>query len=196
MNLELNCRCGKVAGMVSDISPSMGNRLVCYCKDCQAFARSVDPEGDTLNEYGGTDIFQTAPCLVRITRGNEFVCCLRLTEKGLYRWFASCCNTPIGNTGNSGMPFVGLIHTFVSPDQDIDSIIGPVQGSVFTKSSDGKIPDELKGPRSQFSMVFKMIVKLLSWKITSKGFPNPFFNAQGEPLAEPRVVGKGSTSTN
>jgi hypothetical protein len=39
VSLPLRCRCGRVRGIASDVSPSSGFRFVCYCKDCQAFAR-------------------------------------------------------------------------------------------------------------------------------------------------------------
>ena len=61
MNLKLACSCGKVTGLVHDAEPGKGNRIVCYCKDCQAFAKAVEREEDTVNQYGGTDIYQVAP---------------------------------------------------------------------------------------------------------------------------------------
>jgi hypothetical protein len=47
-----------MGGIVSDVSPSSGFRFVCYCKDCQAFARLLD-SADALDAAGGTDIFHT-----------------------------------------------------------------------------------------------------------------------------------------
>jgi hypothetical protein len=38
-DVPLRCRCGHVRGVEIRVSPSSGLRLVCYCKDCQAFAR-------------------------------------------------------------------------------------------------------------------------------------------------------------
>jgi len=188
MNLKLACNCGKVTGLVHDAEPGKGNRIVCYCKDCQAFAKAVDREEDTVNQYGGTDIYQVAPSAVEISQGLENISCLRLSEKGLHRWYASCCNTPLGNTGKPGRPLVGLIHTFFSRDQDIDSIIGPAEGPVFASSARKELPDDLKGPKSQFAVVLRMVRKLIGWKLTGKSLPNPFFDSNGEPLAEPKVV--------
>ena len=67
----------------------------------------------TLDAAGGTRIYQLPPANVQITGGQENLACLRLKEKGLIRWYAKCCNTPIGNTVSKSMPFIGLIHTFI-----------------------------------------------------------------------------------
>jgi Family of unknown function (DUF6151) len=41
-DLPLRCRRGRMRGVASDVSPSTGFRFVCYCKDCQAFARFLE----------------------------------------------------------------------------------------------------------------------------------------------------------
>lgn len=193
MDLKLSCNCKKVTGVIHDVKPGTGNRVVCYCADCRAFARALERDGDTLDPYGGTDIFQVAPSRIEISGGKEYISCLRLTEKGLYRWYTSCCNTPLGNTGKPGMPLVGLIHTFMSPNQDIESIIGPIEGQVFARKASKKLPVEMKGPKSEFRVVMKMLGKLAAWKLTGKSLPNPFFDSSGKPLAEPRKLGQGTS---
>src|SRR5262245_45837150 len=57
VDLPLRCRCGHVHGVASEVAPFNGFRLVCYCKDCQAFARFLD-RPEVLDAAGGTDIFQ------------------------------------------------------------------------------------------------------------------------------------------
>ena len=59
-DLALRCRCGHVRGIARDVSPANGFRFVCYCKDCQAFARFLE-RADVLDPAGGTDIFQMPP---------------------------------------------------------------------------------------------------------------------------------------
>jgi len=39
LDIPLRCRCGHVRGVAIGVAPSTGFRFVCYCKDCQAFAR-------------------------------------------------------------------------------------------------------------------------------------------------------------
>lgn len=71
---------------------------MCCCMDCQKFAVFLQQEDQILDQYGGTDIFQIPILHVKITEGNEHIACVRLNQKGIYRWYTGCCNTPIGNT--------------------------------------------------------------------------------------------------
>ncbi|HEY0134646.1 MAG TPA: DUF6151 family protein, partial [Nannocystis sp.] len=109
--IPLRCACGTIRGTALQASGSTGSRIFCYCDDCQAFARFVDHPG-VMNEQGGTDIYQMAPGRLKITAGVDALRCVRLSEKGLYRWYCGECRTPIGNT-KPPVPFVGLIHSFM-----------------------------------------------------------------------------------
>lgn len=189
MNLSLKCRCGCVTGVVHDVQPGRGNRLICYCRDCQAFARHLNVESEVLNPYGGTEVLQLPPSLIDIERGVEHLSCLRLSEKGLYRWFTSCCNTPIGNTVGLKIPFVGLVHSFIDPEQDVDLKIGPLFGAVYTKQAVGNLPEEMKGTKSQAAIMFRILRRVFVWKLFAKGRPTPFFDERGEPIVKPRIVG-------
>ena len=60
LDLPLRCQCGRMRGVASHVSPSSGFRFVCYCGDCQAFARFLD-RADVLDHAGGTDIFHMPP---------------------------------------------------------------------------------------------------------------------------------------
>ncbi len=52
--------------------------------------------------------------------------------KGLMRWYASCCNTPIGNTmATSAMPFIGLIHACIDAPT---GALGPIRGRAFARA--------------------------------------------------------------
>src|SRR5579871_5449944 len=105
--VEVRCRCGEVRGIVTGPSPQTVNRVVCYCDDCQAYAHQLG-RADLLNAKGGSDIVQFAPNTLSFTRGQDRIAGLRLTPKGLYRWYATCCNTPVGNTLGPAIPFVGI----------------------------------------------------------------------------------------
>jgi hypothetical protein len=118
MDLPLRCRCGYVRGIATRVSPSTGLRVICYCKDCQAFARFLD-RADVLDAAGGTDIFQMPPGRVRLTAGPDAMRCLRLSKTEIYRWYADCCRTPIGNTAGPRVPVVGVIHCFMDHQRRI-----------------------------------------------------------------------------
>src|SRR5579863_699680 len=94
---DLRCRCGEVRALVSGASRRTVNRVVCYCDDCQAFAHQLG-RADLLDAQGGSDIVQVAPASLRFVQGAHRIVGLRLTPKGLLRWYTNCCNTPIGNT--------------------------------------------------------------------------------------------------
>src|SRR5271170_7107234 len=110
--VPLRCRCGAVRGVMTDVSPVTGNRVICHCNDCQAFARFLGQDG-VLDARGGTDIFQVAPSQIRVTEGADHLVCVRLSEKGLFRWYAGCCKTPIGNMAGARFPFIGVVGAFM-----------------------------------------------------------------------------------
>jgi hypothetical protein len=100
-------RCGHVLGVANEIAPYTGLRFVCYCHDCQAFARFLK-RPDVLDAAGGPDIFQMPVGRLKLIEGKDVVRCLRLSGK-VYRWYTDCCQTPIGNTAGPHFPIVGLI---------------------------------------------------------------------------------------
>src|SRR5450755_3811245 len=147
MNHPLQCRCGTLKGYVSP--PDMASRAVCYCKDCQAFAHFLErPDDAVLNELGGTELVATLPRHVHFTQGLEDLVCMCLSDRGLLRWYTSCCNTPIGNTPRDFKTSnVGLIHSCVAKrDPSLQDSFGPVRMVLQTKSAKGvvaveKLPD-------------------------------------------------------
>ena len=101
------------------------NRCVCYCTDCQAFAQFLQRPTDILDSLGGTD-HANASQDISFTEGTDNLACMRLTDTGLLRWYASCCHTPIGNTPpNFKLSFIGLIHTCLEAgDGSLESAFG------------------------------------------------------------------------
>jgi Family of unknown function (DUF6151) len=81
MTHSIRCSCGKLKGTLNRNSDV--NRCVCYCADCQAFARFLKRENEILDEKGGTSIIQTIPANVTFTEGIENLTCMRLTANGL-----------------------------------------------------------------------------------------------------------------
>ncbi|MFP6709993.1 MAG: DUF6151 family protein [Alphaproteobacteria bacterium] len=80
-----------------------------------------------MDEFSGTDVLRMIPAQVTCRQGAGQLRCLRLTAKGLYRWYANCCKTPIANTIAPGPPFVGVVRTALAADGPLDAAIGPVQ---------------------------------------------------------------------
>jgi hypothetical protein len=108
MNHPLRCQCGTLQGHVSHTESVC--RGICYCKDCQAYAQFLGKPGEILDEMGGSDVIATLPRHVTFTQGLEALTCVSLSDKGMLRWYASCCNTPVGNTSRDfKVSHVGLL---------------------------------------------------------------------------------------
>lgn len=191
-DLELSCRCGQVKGLATSIDPADGTRVVCYCRDCQAFAHALGQAARVLDAFGGTDIYQLPPARLRILQGQERLQNLRLTETGLYRWYAGCCNTPIGNVVSYRVPVVGLIHSFIADAGRADEVLGPVRSHVHLGSATRPLPDGITRHSSLPRYVVHIVGKMLRWKLTGQGSPSPFFDRAGKPLAEPTILHRGA----
>lgn len=187
--LHMKCQCGKVRGNVSIGSKLFHNRVVCYCDDCQAFVKHLK-QPHILNAYGGSDVFQVSASQLTITQGHSEIGCLTVTRGGVHRWFAKCCNTPLGNTLNARWPLVGLLHHCI--EEDLDKMVGRPVGSVFCKFATGEIPKEVKGPWSHKQVAAHLILKIVLWQVLRKGRPSPFY-LQGKPTVKPYCLAdKGS----
>lgn len=189
-DIPLKCACGKLRGSALGVSPSTGNRVVCYCGDCQAFARFLG-RPDITDQWGGTDIYQMPPSRVRISSGEDVLSCMRLSPKGLLRWYCGACKTPVGNTVKASMPFVGLIHNFMDHAGDgrsRDEVLGKPAGYVWMKTAIGTLPDSIR-KSSQLRIIARSLKLLGKWWLTGAGSPSPFFDERtGAPRAEPRVL--------
>jgi hypothetical protein len=178
-----------VRGVASEVAPYGGLRFVCYCKDCQAFARFLG-RTDVLDPAGGTDIFHMPAGRVKLIEGTDAVRCLSFSGKVL-RWYADCCRTPIGNTAGAGFPVVGLIHSFMNHgvgDRSREEVLGPPLCRIYERSATGPLPLDAAPPVSLRVFIYR-IAKVLGWWMRGLGRPNPFFVEYTEaPLSAPRVL--------
>lgn len=194
VDLTVRCTCGAVQGVARGISPAAGNHAVCYCDDCQAFAHFLGRAAEILDPQGGTEVFQLSPAALLITAGAERLACMRLSDRGLCRWYAGCCNTPIGNTMHtSQVPFVGLVHLCMqrpAEDPALQRALGPIQVRSFRRFAKGdaaalpadKVPMPL--------MVLRLLGSMLKWRLRGDHRRSPFFEPRtGKPIASPRVLG-------
>lgn len=172
--VEVSCRCGQVRGTVTEATPEAVNHVQCYCDDCQAYLHWLG-RGDLLNAIGGSEIVQVAPAALRFNQGQERIRGVRLQAKGLHRWYASCCNTPVGNTLTPALPFVGiLVQAFAANPAQIEQAFGPARGGMFGKFAVGEAP---KGStRINLGLLGGAILRLLRWRIAGKAWPHPFFD--------------------
>jgi len=184
----LRCQCGTVQGFVK-ISNAL-SRGVCYCKDCQMYAHFLGKRAEVLDEHGGTDVVPTMPRNARFTQGIGSLACMRLTEKGLMRWYAKCCNTPICNTSpNFKVPFVGLVHNCLeNGGVSLDQSFGPVRMRVNTKDALGGAKIKQQG---KFGTVVKFNRMLLRERFNGGYKLTPFYSVDsGTPIVVPHVLSK------
>jgi hypothetical protein len=185
--LALRCRCGTVRGVARGVTPSSINHCFCYCDDCQAFAHFLGRADDVLDAHGGTEIVQMSQGNVSFTAGADKVAAITLTPKGLVRWYASCCRTPIGNTmGSSALPFIGVIRAAIDAPQ---ATLGPIRGRGYAKSAKGGRAAVPKDGLPELVMVARVFAKLIGWRLRGDHKRSPLFDAAtGRPLAQAHVL--------
>lgn len=183
MDAIFACSCGATEWQVT--APRRGLRLICYCADCQSFARHLG--ADILTEAGGTDLLQLAPSQVRFTRGAEHLALLRLSPKGLSRWYTRCCNTPVANTLKSArLPFASLS---CAAHQGDAADLGPLRCQANTVWASG--PGSPKKDSGLGRMVMGFAQRMLAERISGRWQQTPFFAPPDwAPVAEPRVLSK------
>ncbi|WP_022729104.1 DUF6151 family protein [Fodinicurvata sediminis] len=185
-SLGIRCHCGCLQGTVRP--RGCVNRCLCYCDDCQAFACFLGRQEEMLDPYGGTEILHLSQDEMSLAEGRGQLACMRLTEKGTLRWYATCCSTPIGNTvPNRGFPVVGLVRACLDADEDmLQNTVGPIRMQVFTKYA-------LQAPAPKVRGLFRGAICVL--RIIGRGWlksahrHSPFFDAHtGKPAVVPRVL--------
>lgn len=188
MDVKLSCSCGAVQGVALNVTPETGNRVVCCCDDCQKFAAHLNREADILDEFGGTDIYQTSQSQIKIDSGAEQIRCLRLTHKGLYRWYTECCKTPIGNTLSSGFPLIGVIHNFMNIEDGRDTVLGSVRAYVQTQHARGTPNYPNASEKFPMGITLRIMRKMLVWKIRGMNRPSVFFAENGKASVKPIIL--------
>lgn len=187
-DLAIECACGAVKGMLRGVEPASGNHIVCMCDDCQAYARFLGTDG-IVDAHGGTEIFQMPASLVSLTEGQQLVACVRLSSKGMHRWYASCCRTPIANTLGPRVPFAGVIHCAIGAPLaggDRNDALGPVLERVQGRFAPGGVPEGSRRTAS-LGLLLRMVGKVAGWWLRGlRG--SPFFDSAGKPIVTPQVL--------
>ncbi len=190
MDLTFRCRCGALQGVVRDATPRSSHRAICYCDDCQTAAHALGA-GEILDAQGGSDILQLPPRRVSLTQGAEHLRCLRLSPKGLLRWYAGCCDTPIANCmATPRSPFLGIqAGAFVLPEgASRDDALGPVRMRVMGAFAVGGCPPNV-APKIRLTEAGPVARLLLRSVLRGMHRPSPFFDpSTGAMRATPRVL--------
>lgn len=178
---SFQCRCGALRGTLDRPDGSRFGHVVCYCDDCRAYLRWLGRD-DLLDAGGGTEIFQVAPAQVRLDAGGTLAC-MRLTDKGLHRFYATCCRTPFANAVSARVPFVGL--SVPGLGLSISHAAAGVQG----RHAQGPT---IAGTRATASLgvITEAIGNLATWWWRGGGQPSPVFDDAGAPRVRPEVIAR------
>lgn len=174
-----SCRCGTMQGTL-DVARGHGTAIVCHCDGC---VRAQNHFGVAATRSEGVAIYQTTPDRFSIAAGAAQLGLARLSPKGAFRWFATCCNTQLGASPKTPMfAFIGLSQTiFADPTP-----LGTARTHVFVPQPNGAYKHRRAMPMF-IALIGRSAVALASgrWRNT------PFFDPQsGQPVVAPQVLPK------
>ena len=180
---QIQCKCGSIRGQVQGRGTC--SRVKCYCCDCRAFTKYLGCSNDVLDAHGGTEIVQIAQPRVVFLQGKEHLAAVRFSEKGLVRWYAACCKTPIGNTlPDPKVSFIGLIHSCLDSSK-LEEDFGINIAIVNVDSAFGEPKPEQKGV---FGTILRFLWIVLTMRIRGKYRNSQFFDDSGDLIALPKVL--------
>lgn len=182
--MRIKCSCGQVKAEIKNFPKNSPGRLVCYCDDCQKFLKQIN-RMELMDECGGSEIIPIYPTDLKIIEGKEKLQCLRLTSKGLFRWYTSCCQTPFGNI-RAGFPWLGLLSE-VYESSDLEKL-GPIRSRVAGKFAlsppPAGTPDNMK-----LKDIFVVAPFLIKGFLLKKSTPSIYFIEDNKtPIVNPQIV--------
>ena len=134
---------------------------------------------------------------VSFDRGTDKIAAVRLGPKGPYRWYATCCKTPLGNTVKPSMPFIGIVHELFRDARDPqrrDELLGPPRASIWGQSAIGEPP--AGSTKMNVPFLARTIRMILGWKLRGRAWPHPYFDrSQPEPKFPVRVLSRDERET-
>jgi len=181
----IRCKCGKFQGSINKIQSA--TRAICYCDDCQIYAHYLAQAPRILNPWGGTEVFAVRPRQIVINQGLENLACLSLTESGAWRFYTSCCQTPIANmTRNHKTLHIALIHCCVQHNDDACGRVVQVK-----RSSAIGVPPTNKITDFVITALHYACSVTFAWLARGYRF-NPFISpAAGVPVVRPIILADG-----
>ncbi len=178
--LAFQCGCGTIRGHLTAAGVASGTHVDCYCADCRAnelLHQQPDPAP------GPVDLFQMAPDAVRFEAGQDRLAVIRLGPKGMMRWYASCCGTPMFNTfASPALPFAGMLTARLADP----AALGPVRAHGFVPQPGGKTR-HIGG----LTVVGGVLRRGIGARLSGRWRDTPFFAAgTGAPTAPVRILSK------
>jgi hypothetical protein len=183
---QFQCRCGQVQGSLR--VPVLAH-LACHCRDCQTYAHALGHPERVLDERGGTDVVTTLQQHLSFTKGKQYLACLSLSNEGMLRWYACCCDTALANTPRDPrLSFVSLVHTSLGASGDeLEAELGSTRVTVNPKHARSAV--SYSAIRALLATV-RIVSSVLRARVNGSWKRSPFFQpGSAEPVVAPRVVG-------
>ena len=167
-----DCDCGEVSGYIDARPPHGATHAACYCADC---LRAENAMGQPYPGGRGVALVQTRPDRVHFLKGADRLGILRLSPKGLFRWYATCCGVPLFNTPpRKGVPFASLHAARVPSPEDLGRVRAHLNAGEKTSGIWRAMPP--------------VILRTLAARLSGGWKRTPFFDEDGEPVAKPKVL--------
>lgn len=187
-DFEFGCQCGEVRGVLHDASPARGERMRCYCRDCQSYAHHLGVADQVLDAHGGTPLFETTAGGLEFTRGADKIAALRLSPKGPLRWYAGCCRTPIANTmATPKLPFLALIASCWRGDS---AQLGAERVAVFGKDALGERSQIKAHDKIPLPAIARVAGRLLLARLRGEHRRVALFDDHGQPCCEVKILSR------
>ena len=175
-SIPFSCRCGEVTGALHRVDPAEGTHVVCHCNSCRS---AMEKAGLGEEAQDGVALFQTTPDHIEIATGIARLAPRRFSPKGLLRWHATCCNTPMFNTlPGPAIPFAGVLVR----NLEGTAALGPVIAHGFVDKGNGK-----QGHENGATVIWRVIKRAALARLTGKARSNPFVERDGQPTAQPQL---------
>src|SRR5690606_11177012 len=103
---------------------------------------------------------------------------MRLSEKGVLRWYTDCCKTPAGNMlASYRSPFVGIPAGMLVPGEGrtLDEVVGPAKGGIYGHFAIGGCPPNAH-PKAPPGLLAWTLGFMLKNAILGRHRPSPFFD--------------------
>lgn len=185
---QVQCECGKFKAEIKKFPKDTAGRCVCYCDDCQTYLHYLG-KSNLADSAGGSEIIPVYPTNFKILQGQELLSCVRLSPQGLFRWYTSCCKTPVGNL-MAHFPWIGTynrIYTVQDP-HFVEKSLGKIKSRIQGKFARGTKP---KGTSDKMGIKDAMAVVpfILKGFLTGKAKGSPLFENDGTtPIIKPTIL--------
>lgn len=187
--MQIQCDCGQVRAEIKHFPKDMPGRLACYCDDCQMYLMHLQRTDLFVDAAGGTEIVPVYPAHLALTQGADKLECLRLSPNGMFRWWASCCKTPIANL-RPNFPWIGVFARAYSVQDPelLPRTFGPRRSAILGKFARGPKPKDA-AETMNFKAFWSVFPFLLKGLLTGKAKGSAFFKGDGQtPLKTPVIL--------